>query len=266
MKDYVPSCSIPVRDGMVVKTNTEELRQIRKFILSLILGNHKQTCPSCIKNQNCDLLKLCYEYNMPEETPFPVRVRSKSVDTSSHAIVREPECILCGRCESVCGLVQHVFAIGRSKRGTSLEISPPFGLSLKDSPCVGCGQCIMVCPVGAIYEKDDTEYVWKAIRDPEKIVVVQTAPAVRVTIGEEFGLEPGTVLTGKLVKALRLLGFDYVFDTKFGADLTIVEESNELLRRIENGGPFPMFTSCCPAWVKFVEEFHPSMIHPYLRL
>ncbi len=262
MKDPVPSCSTPVREGMIVRTNTPRIREIRRFVLSLLLGAHSQSCTSCVRNQNCDLLRLCNLYNLDQELPFPVQVREKERDNTSDAIVRDPsKCILCGRCEAVCSVMQKVFTLGKSGRGSSTKVAPPFELKLADSPCVGCGQCIIACPVGAIYEKDVTEEVWRVLDDPEKVVIVQTAPAVRVAIGEEFGFQPGEIVTGKMVRALKMLGFDYVFDTQFGADLTIMEEASEVVKRIKDGnGPFPVFTSCCPAWVRFVEEYHPDMI------
>jgi NADH-quinone oxidoreductase subunit G len=257
------ACVRKVTDGMKVLTNSGRLREIRKTIIELLLSNHPPDCLTCVRNQHCELLDAASEMGI-RKTKFASVLSRRDVDCSSVAIARDPnKCILCSRCIRVCNEVQTVGAIDFAKRGFNLEVGTFGGGGLGSSECVNCGQCIHACPVGAIYENSSVDAVWKAIQDPARHVVVQAAPAVRAALGEEFGLPPGTLVTGKLHAALRKLGFDTVFDTNFTADLTILEEANELVRRVKNGGVLPMFTSCCPGWIKFVEEFYPDLI-PHL--
>ena len=254
------ACMCPVSEGMVVKTNTPAVLEARKFVLELILSNHPADCFTCIRNGNCELQELANELGL-REIHYPGERIKAQVDSSNPCLIRDAEkCILCRRCVSMCHEVQGVGVIFPQKRGFETTIAPPFSLELRDVPCTFCGQCATICPVGAIYEKEYIDEVWQALNDPEKFVVVQTAPAIRAAIGEEFGLEVGTRCTGKLAAALRRMGFDKVFDTQFGADLTIVEEANELVYRIKKGGTLPMMTSCCPAWIKFVEHFYPDLL------
>jgi len=254
------SCVYPVAEGMVVRTNTPAIREARKAVVELILSNHPMECLTCERNTNCELQALAKQLGITdirfkgENTEFPK-------DTSSPSIVRNPDkCILCRRCVSVCNKIQGVGVLGTTERGFDSIVAPPFHHQLSEVDCVYCGQCINVCPVGALTEKDDTQLVWDAINDPEKVVVVQTAPAVRAALGEEFGYPVGTSVTGKMVAALKRLGFDKVFDTDFTADLTILEEGNELLERIKNGGKLPLITSCSPGWVKFCEHNYPEFL------
>lgn len=254
------SCVFPVSEGMEVKTNTPLVRESRRTTVELMLSNHPQDCLTCLRNQNCELQKLSHELNI-REVRFEGARSSFPLDTSSPAIARDPnKCILCRRCISVCSEIQGVNILAARERGFETVVSPAWQEQLANTACTNCGQCVLVCPVGALVEKDDTEKVWKALADPDTHVVVQTAPAVRVTLGEEFGLEPGTIVTGKMVTALRRLGFDAVFDTDFTADLTIIEEANELLQRLENGGKLPMITSCSPGWIKFIEHQFPAYL------
>ncbi|MBQ8618371.1 MAG: iron hydrogenase small subunit [Clostridia bacterium] len=254
------ACVMPVSEGMVVKTNTPQVRQARKSVLELILSNHERKCLSCVRSQNCELQALAKELG-GEESKFDGDNIHYELDTFSPSIVRDPnKCILCRRCVSVCRNVQKIGAIGAVNRGFKTIIAPAFEKNILETNCVFCGQCITSCPVGALREKDDTDKVWDAISDPEKFVVVQPAPAVRVALGEEFGMPIGTRVTGKMTQALKRLGFDKVFDTDFGADLTIMEEATELLSRIKNGGALPMFTSCSPGWVKYMEHNFPEML------
>ena len=254
------ACVMPVSEGMVVKTNTPQVRAARKSVLELILSNHERKCLSCVRSQNCELQALAKELGV-EEGKFDGDNIKYPLDAFSPSIVRDPnKCILCRRCVSVCRNVQKIGAIGAVNRGFKTVIAPAFEKNIMDTNCVFCGQCITSCPVGALREKDDTEKVWDAISDPEKFVVVQPAPAVRVALGEEFGMPIGTRVTGKMTQALKRLGFDKVFDTDFGADLTIMEEATELLSRIKNGGALPMFTSCSPGWVKYLEHNFPEML------
>ena len=254
------ACVMPVSEGMVVKTNTPAVRAARKSVLELILSNHERKCLSCVRSQNCELQALAKELGV-DESKFDGKNIEYPLDTFSPSIVRDPnKCILCRRCVSVCRNVQKIGAIGAVNRGFKTIIAPAFEKNILETNCVFCGQCITSCPVGALREKDDTDKVWDAISDPEKFVVVQPAPAVRVALGEEFGMPIGTRVTGKMSQALKRLGFDKVFDTDFGADLTIIEEANELLSRIKNGGVLPMFTSCSPGWIKYVEHNFPEMI------
>jgi len=254
------ACVMPVSEGMVVKTNTPQVRQARKSVLELILSNHERKCLSCVRSQNCELQALAKELGV-EESKFDGDNIHYELDEFSPSIVRDPnKCILCRRCVSVCRNVQKIGAIGAVNRGFKTVIAPAFEKNILETNCVFCGQCITSCPVGALREKDDTDKVWEAISDPDKFVVVQPAPAVRVALGEEFGMPIGTRVTGKMSQALKRLGFDKVFDTDFGADLTIIEEANELLSRIKNGGALPMFTSCSPGWVKYLEHNFPEML------
>lgn len=259
-KNLVPSCSTPVREGMKVKTNTARVRETVQTILELIFANHPQECLTCIRNENCELRELAAEHGI-REIKADMSTPLLPLDTSTAAIVRDPnKCIKCGRCAEVCHHVQTTGILYSHYRGINGAITPEYGKTLSEVACVLCGQCILVCPVGAIHEKDDTAAVWAALENPQKHVVVQVAPAVRVSIAEEMGQAPGTIATGKLVTALRRLGFNKVFDTDFTADLTILEEGNELLHRLKTGGTLPMITSCSPGWVKFIEHNYPEQL------
>ena len=254
------ACVMPVSEGMVVKTNTPAVRAARKSVLELILSNHKRECLSCVRSQNCELQKLAKELGADENHYCGSNIEYP-LDEVSPSIVRDPnKCILCRRCLAACRQVQQIGAIGAIERGFKTQIAPAFGKNILETNCIFCGQCINACPVGALTEKDDTAKVWAAIADPEKIVVVQPAPAVRVALGEEFGMPIGTRVTGKMTQALKRLGFDKIFDTDFAADLTIMEEATELVERIQNGGALPMFTSCSPGWIKYCEHNFPELI------
>ena len=255
------SCVLPATNGMVVKTNTPKIRQYRKTLLELVLSAHDKKCLSCVRSTNCELQRLCRELGVEDGDAFKGVQNEYAIDDVSPSIVRDNnKCILCRRCVAVCSKVQGIGVIGPVMRGFKTAIESPWGLKLNDMACINCGQCITACPVGALHEKDDTAKVWAALADPDKHVVVQPAPAVRAALGEEFGLPMGTSVTGKMASALKRLGFDKVFDTDFGADLTIMEEANELVERIANGGVLPMITSCSPGWIKFCETYYPDFI------
>ncbi len=254
------ACALPVTEGMVVHTNTPRVRSARRVNLELLLSNHPFECPTCARNQNCELRSLADEYNL-RQIRFQGERKLYPVDDSSFSIVRDPnKCILCRRCVDVCNSLQAVGAIGPVNRGFDTVIAPPYDAELADVACAMCGQCIVRCPVGALHEKDSINDVWAALADPTKHVVVQTAPAVRVALGEEFGMPPGSIVTGKMVAALHQIGFHAVFDTNFSADLTIMEEGYELIARINQGGVLPQLSSCSPGWIKYVEHFFPDLI------
>lgn len=254
------ACVYPVSEGLVVKTQSPAIREARKVTLELILSNHDRSCLTCVRSRNCELQKLAEELNI-KDIRFNGETHKLPLDNFSPSIVRDPnKCILCRRCVSMCKNIQKVAAIDTNERGFNTIVSPVFGKSLNEVPCVMCGQCINVCPVGALREKDNTELVWEALANEDLHVVVQTAPAVRVALGEEFGLPIGTRVTGKMVSALRGLGFDKVFDTDTAADLTILEEGTELINRIKNGGKLPLITSCSPGWIKFCEHNYPEFL------
>jgi NADH-quinone oxidoreductase subunit G/NADP-reducing hydrogenase subunit HndD len=230
------------------------------MVVELLLSNHKRECTTCIRSENCELQKLSKDLNIRDINYIGEKTISK-IDTSSTSVIRDAEkCILCGRCVKTCQTVQSVAAINFSQRGFNTKVTTVYERPIAESICINCGQCIMSCPVGALYERESINEVWKALADREKYVVVQTAPAIRVALGEEFGLPIGTRVTGKMVSALKKLGFNKVFDTDFAADLTIMEEGTELINRIKNGGTLPLMTSCCPGWVKFVEHNYSDML------
>ncbi len=259
-RNLVPSCVDKITDNMVIKTNSFRAIHARQANLKLLLSNHPKDCLSCPKNLNCELQDLAEELGI-RKNEYEGERMIHNVDEKSAAIVRDPsKCVMCRRCEVMCNEVQTVGVLSAMMRGFEATVTPAFNLALKDSSCVFCGQCAAVCPTGAIVEKDETYKVWAALRNPEKHVVVQVAPAIRVAIGEMFDMEPGSITTGKLVSALKEIGFDSVFDTDFSADLTIMEEASELVHRITNNGRLPMLTSCCPAWVRFIEENFPDML------
>lgn len=254
------ACSTPVTEGMVVKTRSPKVIEARKTILELILSNHPQECLTCPRNQNCELQELAEEYAI-RDIPFEHKVRGLGKDTSTPSIVRDPDkCILCRRCIDACSVTQSVYALGLENRGHHAMVVPSMGKSLLDSPCVMCGQCIHACPVGAITENEQIDEFLAAVADPDKIVVTQIAPAVRLAIAEEVGMKPGEMPMDVFVAGLRQIGFDYVLHTNFTADLTIIEEGHELLKRLNEGGVLPMFTSCSPGWINFCETFYPDLL------
>ena len=254
------SCVTPAREGMIVRTNTEAVREARRTVVELILASHPQDCLECERNGRCELQALAMRLGI-RETRFHREKAHKECDTSSPALVRDADkCILCGRCVNMCADVQNVAALGFAYRGTDALVTPMFERGLAESKCVSCGQCANICPVGAIHEKEEWQKAADLISDPNLHVVVQVAPAVRAAIGEEFGIPAGTPVTGKLATALKMLGFDAVFDTQFTADLTIMEEGTELLERLKTKGPLPLITSCSPGWIKYAETFHPEFV------
>ncbi len=262
-KSLLASCTLPAAEGMVIKTNTKEVQEARRMNLELILSNHDRNCLTCDRSGKCELQETAYQMNV-DEIRFDGKDKRHKLDLTSPAMVRDPnKCILCRRCVAACGRVQDIGVIGPTERGFKTIVEPAFKMSLGDVACINCGQCLQACPTGAITIVDDTKKVWDALADPDKHVVVQTAPAVRAALGEEFGLAIGTAVTGKMATALKRLGFDRVFDTDFAADLTIMEEGTEFIGRLQNGGVLPMITSCSPGWIKFMEhnyhDFIPNM-------
>lgn len=260
----IASCSTPPKDKMIINTNTPKLHQHRKMILELLLASHCGDCTTCEKNGACRLQLLAGRFGL-KEIRFKKEESKYAIDKSSKSIVRNPnKCILCGDCVRVCNEVQNVGAIGFAHRGAQMVVSPAFNKTLAETDCVNCGQCAAVCPTAAITITKSTKEVWKAIYDPTKRVVVQVAPAVRVAIGEAFGLEAGKNMIGKIFKVMRMLGFDQVFDTSLGADLTIMEEAAELVKKLSNEeSKYPLFTSCCPAWIRYAETKYPELL-PYI--
>ena len=259
-RGLVTACVYPVAEGMEVQTNTAKVQQARKTTLELILSTHEKKCLSCVRSGDCELQKMCRDYGIEDADRYEGFRPHYELDTSTAHLVRDNnKCILCRRCVAACRQ-QYVSVIGANDRGIDTHIGTPFEKALNDVPCVSCGQCITVCPAGALTEKDDTDKVWAALADKSKHVVVQTAPSIRATLGECFGMPIGTNVEGKMVAALRRLGFAKVFDTDFAADLTIVEEANEFVDRVKNGGVLPMITSCSPGWVKFAEYYYPDQL------
>lgn len=259
-RGLAPSCAYPVANGMKVETNSHRVRQARKTIVELLIENHPQDCLICVRNKNCELQDYSEQYSIREHR-YIGESKCHAIDISSASMERDPaKCILCGRCVRTCNEIQKVGAIDFTNRGFRSNVTTPYNKGLNVSDCILCGQCILVCPTAALREKSSLKEVTSALNDKTKIPIVQIAPAVRASIGEEYNLPLGTNVTGQLVTALKRLGFNYVFDTNFAADLTIMEEATELISRISNGGSLPMFTSCCPGWVKYIEQNRPQVL------
>lgn len=259
-KNLAPACATPVTEGMIVHTDTLRAIKARRVVVELLLSDHPSDCLICDKNRNCDLQKLAADLGV-RKIKYKGEMSTYPKDESSLSIVRNlDKCILCRRCETMCNEVQTVGVYSAIDRGFQTVVSTAFGLPINETSCTFCGQCVSVCPTAALTEVDNTREVWEVLNNKDKIVFVQTAPAIRVTLGEEFGMEPGSRVTGKMVAALRRLGFSKVFDTDFAADLTIMEEASELIHRLKHGGRLPILTSCCPGWVKFFEHQFPDLL------
>jgi NADH-quinone oxidoreductase subunit G len=259
-RNLAPSCATPVFDKMVVRTNSIRAIHARRTVVELLLSDHPKDCLICEKNTDCELQALSADLGI-REIPYKGEMSTYEVDNSSYSIVRNlDKCILCRRCETMCNKVQTVNVLSGVERGFQTVVAPAFSLPMTDTSCTFCGQCVAVCPTAALTEVNNVPKVWRALKNKDKYVIVQTAPAVRVALGEEFGLEPGTSVTGKMAAALRSLGFDKVFDTDFAADLTIMEEASEFVHRLQHGGKLPILTSCCPGWVKFFEHQFPELL------
>lgn len=260
-KSLVASCMYPIAEGMEIWTNTPKVLESRKKTLELILSDHDRRCLSCVRSGSCELQKLCNDLKVEDEGQYDGARNTYDIDYSAAHMYRDNnKCILCRRCSAICENIQGIGVIGANERGFNTVIASAFDMGLGETSCVSCGQCIAVCPTGALAEKDYTDEVFAALADPDKYVVVQTAPAVRAALGEAFGLPIGTNVQGKMVAALRRLGFDKVFDTDFSADLTIMEEAHELIDRIQNNGTLPLITSCSPGWIKYCEHYYPDML------
>jgi len=261
MKLLAPACSYPVTEGMSVLTHSKRARTARSNVLELILARHAQDCLHCDRSGTCELQRVSEEMNFTHKPRYPYVPRLELLDDSSPSITRDShKCIDCGRCEYACTNIQTVNALAKTGRGFNLNFKPAYGKKIIDSVCIGCGQCVQACPTGALTINDQTRLVWDAFSDMKKTKVAQIAPSVRITLAEALGEEPGTISTGRLVTALKRLGFDYVFDTDFTADLTIMEEGTELLNRLKNNGVLPMITSCSPGWIKFCEIYYPELL------
>ncbi|MDX9872215.1 MAG: [FeFe] hydrogenase, group A [Clostridia bacterium] len=259
-RGIVPACSTPAVNGMVVHTNTRQIRNMRKLIVELMLANHDQNCTTCPKSGECRLQKIACQLGV-DKVRFKQAEKLAPKDLSSDAIVRDPnKCVQCGDCVRVCQEIQSVGVLDFAHRGAHAKVIPSFDKGLGEVECVNCGQCVKVCPVGALTPKHQINEVWEAIHDKNKVVAVQIAPAVRVALGEYFGYKSGTTITGQTVTALRMMGFNHIYDTCFAADFTVIEEGNEFLSRFEKNERLPQFTSCCPAWVKFAEQYYPDML------
>lgn len=260
MRGLTPSCAYPVAEGMKVQTNSHRVRRSRKTIIELLIENHPQDCLVCVRNKNCELQDLSEKYGVREHR-YVGEKKDHAIDISSASMERDPaKCILCGRCVRVCNEIQKVGAIDFTNRGFTTNVTTPYNKGLNISDCILCGQCIVACPTAALREKSHMKDVVAALNDKKKFTVVQIAPAVRATLGEEYNMPLGKNVTGQIITGLRRLGFNKVFDTNFGADLTILEEATELINRVKNGGKLPMFTSCCPGWVKYIEQNRPHLL------
>ena len=261
MTNLAAACKFPIHDGMEISVNSQRVREAVKTNLELLLSHHRMDCLSCSRSTNCELQTLAYQYGADQYRFNATKFEGRTFDASTKHLVRDnTKCILCNRCVAMCSIEQHVSVIGRNKRGFDTYIGSPFSLPLASTSCIHCGQCVAVCPTAALRERDDTPKVWDALADPDKHVVIAPAPAIRAQVGEMFGMPIGTNVQGKVVAACRMLGFDKVFDIDTAADITVMEEGIEFMDRLKKGGPFPMFTSCCPAWVKFLEFYYPDML------